>query len=84
MKQHRRKLYSIIHYNYSNSHHYFNRNLDKVQMNDATMPVTHKMMPRFIYPDGHVWDPLNPLVDAFKGHFLIHVSARNFSLIGPK
>ena len=53
-------------------------------MNDATMPVTHKMMPRFIYPDGHVWDPLNPLVDAFKGHFLIHVSARNFSLIGPK
>ena len=39
------------------------------------MPVTHKMMPRFLYPDGYVWDPACPMVDLFKGHFVIYVSA---------
>ena len=50
------------------------RNLKNLLAGDPMMPVTHKMMPRFLYPDGYVWDPSCPMVDLFKGHFLIYVS----------
>ena len=45
-----------------------------MKANDPTLPVTHKDMPRFLYPEGHVLD-LNDEADRlFEGHYIKYVS----------
>ena len=41
---------------------------------DPAFPVTHKQMPRFMYPEGHIFDPDNEIDGLFEGHFIIFVS----------
>lgn len=47
--------------------------VNELKMANPEYPVTHKQMPRFMYPEGHVLDIDNAKNGLFEGHYLIAV-----------
>lgn len=48
--------------------------VQKLKINDTQYPVTHKKMPRFMYPDGQKFDKDHEEDGLFGGHYIIFVS----------
>ena len=39
----------------------------------GTLPVTAQLLPRFLFPDGHVYDPDDISLNVLRGHIMIRV-----------
>jgi hypothetical protein len=39
----------------------------------GTLPVTAQLLPTFLFPDGHVYDPNNISLNVLRGHIMIRV-----------
>ena len=52
-----------------------------MKANDPAFPVTHKDMPRFLYPEGHVLDPNDEADSLFEGHYIKNVCLLYLSVL---
>ncbi|KAK7689701.1 hypothetical protein QCA50_007496 [Cerrena zonata] len=50
-----------------------------LKTNQPRFSVTHKQLPCFLYPEGHVWDRGNEEVGLFEGHFFTYVTQHLFT-----
>ena len=47
----------------------------------GTLPVTAQLLPRFLFPDDHVYDPNDVSLNVLRGHIMIRVFVIFISLI---
>jgi len=49
----------------------------------GTLPVTAQLLPTFLFPDGHVYDPNDISLNVLRGHIMIRVFVPLFYLLFP-
>jgi hypothetical protein len=51
---------------------------------DGTLPVTAQLLPRFLFPEDHVYDPNDISLNVLRGHVMIRVFVTSITRINLK